>query len=93
MDVSGVTLVYTAGGGYGGGEVHAVDLSCLGNPATCAPRPLAANATNGTVAPNGAYVVVEGNGTLNSLRVADGQLSYLSDSGGGLLNKARWSSS
>ena len=93
MDVAGTTLVYTAGGGYGGGEVRTVDLNCLGNPASCAPRALAANAVNGTVAPNGAYVVVEGNGTLTSLRVADGQLNYLSDSGGGLLNKARWSSS
>jgi len=92
MDVSATTLVYTAGGGYGGGEVRAVDLTCLGNPPSCAPRALAVNAVNGAVAPNGAYVVVEGSGTLNSLRIADGQLSYLSDSNGGLLNKARWSS-
>jgi hypothetical protein len=92
MDVSGTTLVYTAGGGYGGGEIRALDLTCLANPATCTPRPLLSNAASGAVAPNGAYVVVEGGGTLNSLRVADGQLSYLSDSNGGLLAKARWSS-
>ena len=55
--------------------------------------PVASNSANGTVAPNGAYVVVEGNGTLNILRVADGQLTYLSDSRGGLLTKARWSES
>jgi hypothetical protein len=91
MDVSGTTLAYTVSGGYGS-EVRVIDLTCLPNPATCAPRTVASNAANGAVAPNGAYVVVEGNGTLSSLRVADGQLAYLSDSSGGLLGKARWSS-
>lgn len=90
MDVSGGTLAYTAGGGYGAGEVRTVDLTCLGNQPGCAPRTLATNAMNGTVAPGGQYVLVEGNGTLSALRVSDGQLAYLTDSAGGLLAKARW---
>lgn len=89
LDVTDRTLAYTASSGYGG-EVRVVDLTCLPNPATCAPRTVAANAVNGAVAPGGQYVLVEGNGTLNVLRVADGQLTYLSDSPGGLLAKARW---
>lgn len=96
MDVGGGLLVYTAytSDPYNGAdrEVRVVNLGCLGNPSSCGAQTVMGGAVAGMLSSDGSFVTVEQvGGGLNSLRLYDRQLTYLSDSAGySLLATARW---
>jgi Tol biopolymer transport system component len=76
-------------------EVRLVSLGCLGNPSSCQPTALLAQAAAGLLSPDGKYVVVDQIGTgINALQIASLNLNSMSDPLGGQLGAglvwARW---
>jgi hypothetical protein len=75
--------------------VRLVSLGCLGNPSSCQPTTLLAQAAAGLLSPDGKYVVVDQIGTgINALQIASLNLNSMSDPLGGQLGAglvwARW---
>lgn len=93
LHVGGRTLVYTgfAQNPNDGSdrEVRAINLGCLGDPASCAAQTLLGGAAAGEVSPDGRYAVIESASGLESLDLASGQRAYLSDRGAALAG-AHW---
>ena len=95
LQVGGRTLVYTgfAQNPNDGSdrEIRALNLGCLGDPASCAAQTILGGATAGAVSPDGRFAVIEAAGGLESLDLTSGQRVYLSDKGAALAG-ARWQS-
>ncbi len=94
LSVGRTTLVYTAytrnANDINDREVRALDLNCLGNPASCAPQTVLSGAVAGAISADGRYAVVEQvNGGLSSLDLNTGAAAYLADKGAALAG-ARW---
>lgn len=99
LHAAGTTLVYTAyarsAADANDREIRLIDLRCLSDPATCAPRTLLSGAVAGLVSPDGAYMVADlAENGLHAVRMLDLSQVYLSaplgpQPGTGVLG-ARW---